>query len=210
MKSQNTVERGQEPIESRAGARAPAALPKRLRAPWAPRCGRAHFAAPGARRGSASLPPQPGAPGPSRRRGPERESARSLLSDPLSLLLLGEPTAQAAGIAGNCVSKGDEDFGAGRPCTSCRGRGVSAGRTGLQGGGGFPGSPHPSPCRPATRPRKVGVTLTAGEAQGDPHGTAGPGPPVGLGGAHRVARRSAAHGAEGVSVSGFCSTTTLF
>lgn len=147
---------------------------------------------------------------PSRRRGPERESARSLLSDPLSLLLFVEPTAQAAGIAGNCVSKGDEDFGAGRPCTSCRGRGVSVGRTGLQGGGGFPGSPHPSPCRPATRPRKVGVTLTAGEAQGDPHGAAGPGPPVGLGGAHRVARRSAAHGAEGVSVSGFCSTTTLF
>lgn len=30
------------------------------------------------------------------------------------------------------------------------------------GGGSFPESPRPSPCPPATCPRKVGVTLTAG------------------------------------------------
>lgn len=170
--------------------------PERLRAAWAPPCGRAGSPPAATALLGGALP---GPPRPSRRRGPERESAGRVLSDPLSLLLLGEPAARSAAMAGNCISKGDEGFGAGRPCASCGGRGVSAERTGPDGGGGFPQSPHP-PCRPATCPRKVGVTLTSGEgeARGEPRGAAGAGVPPGLGGGHRVVRRSAVHWSPGI------------
>lgn len=121
VKSVNTLERGEVTSESSAGARALAALPERLRAAWAPRCGRAQDSALGPRPALFAPRGLPGPPRPSRRVGRERERARRVLLDPLSLLLLGEPTAGSAGIAGNCVSKGDEDLGAGRFAQAKRG-----------------------------------------------------------------------------------------
>lgn len=59
----NTLERGEVTSESSAGARALAALPERLRAAWAPRCGRAQGSTLGPR--SALFAPR-GIPGPPR------------------------------------------------------------------------------------------------------------------------------------------------
>lgn len=116
-----------------------------------------------------------------------------MLSDPLSLLLLEHLQPGPLGLQETAFRKGMRISARDCLAQAAGGEGCPRSEPGPMEGEASLGAPHPSPCRPAAHPRKVGVTLTAGDARGEPRGAAGPGLPVGLGGVHRVGRRSATH-----------------